>query len=108
MMNELEKFKETVSQFGFKIHNSDFYKSYIIFKIPLKNGYSKRLIGIPNGNFTFRGFDYREDEIRLHITISVNAEERIINRVYCRLNELHKLKKYLKRIMPKIKKGMIL
>ena len=103
-MNELENFKEIVSHFGFKIHSGDFYKLYIKFKIPLKNGYSERLIGIPNGNFTFRGFNYREDEIRLHIETNVNAEERIINRVYCSLNELHKLKKYLKRIMPKIKK----
>ncbi len=102
-------FEETVQQFGFKIHNSDFYKVFIKFKIPLRNGYSERLIGIPNGNFTFRGFNYREDEIRLHIGINVNAEERIINRVYCSLNELHKLEKYLKRIMPKInKEGFVL
>ena len=97
-MNELENFKEIVSRFGFKIHSGDFYKLYIKFKIPLKNGYSERLIGIPNGNFTFRGFDYKENEIRLHIETNVNAEERIINRKLCDVNELDKLKKYLKHV----------
>lgn len=66
-MNTVDKFKEIVSPLGFTVHEGGFYKVSISFKLPLKNGYSERTIGIPNNDFTFRGIDYKENEIRLNI-----------------------------------------
>lgn len=108
----LTKFKEIVSSLGFTVHKGDFYKVFISFKLPLKNGYSERAIGIPNGDFTFRGVDYKENEIRLNIMTCKHRKQcngyiklfytetlKSINRKLCNVNELDKLKKYLKRVV---------
>lgn len=108
----LTRFKEIVSPLGFTVHEGGFYKVYISFKLLLKNGYSERTIGIPNGDFTFRGIDYKENEIRLNIRTCKHRKQcngyiklfytetlKSINRKLCNINELDKLKKYLKRVV---------
>lgn len=108
----LNKFKEIATSLGFTVHKGDFYKVFVSFKLPLKNGYSERAIGIPNGDFTFRGIDYKENEIRLNIRTCKHRKQRngyiklfyteilkSTNRKLCNVNELDKLKKYLKRIV---------
>lgn len=110
-MNTVDKFKEIVSPLGFTVHEGGFYKVSISFKLPLKNGYSERTIGIPNNDFTFRGIDYKEDEIRLNIETCKHRKQcngyielfyaetlKRINRKLCNVNELDKLKKYLKHV----------
>lgn len=110
-MNAVENFKAIVSPLGFIVHEGGFYKVSISFKLPLKNGCSERTIGIPNSDFTFRGIDYKENEIRLNIETCKYHKQRngyielfytetlkSINRKLCDVNELDKLKKYLKHV----------
>lgn len=111
MSLSVDKFKEIVSPLGFTVNEGGFYKVSIRFELPLKNGYSERVIGIPNGDFTFRDIDYKENEIRLNIRTCKHRKQcngyiklfytdtlKSINRKLCNVNEPYKLKKYLKRV----------